>query len=85
MCSKAGPIAERSKSSDRGRGDPGSSPGEGRYIYRLLFYSMNNFNVNKIDRTKNKQWLARQHTTALLSNAYKIIVRAQTQHIVGKI
>ena len=27
---KAGPIAERSKSSDRGRGDPGSNPGGGR-------------------------------------------------------
>ena len=27
-----GPIAERSKSSDRGRGDPGSNPGEGRFF-----------------------------------------------------
>ena len=28
----AGPIAEGSKSSDHGRGDPGSNPGEGRFF-----------------------------------------------------
>ena len=29
--SKAGPIAERSNSLDRGQGDPSSNPGEGCY------------------------------------------------------
>ena len=37
---KAGPIAERSKSSDYGRGDPGSNPGEGRFF--LLSFRMVN-------------------------------------------
>ena len=30
--SPLGPIAERSKSSDRGRGDQCSNPGEGRFF-----------------------------------------------------
>ena len=29
---KQHPIAERSKSSDSGRGDPGSNPGKGRFF-----------------------------------------------------
>ena len=29
---RAGPIAKRSKLSDRGRGDLGSNPGEGRFF-----------------------------------------------------
>ena len=39
---KAGPIAERSRSSDLdcGRGDPGSNPGEGRFF--LLSFGMVN-------------------------------------------
>ena len=36
----ASPIAERSKSSDRGLGDPGSNPGEGRFF--LLSFRMVN-------------------------------------------
>ena len=32
MLIRAGPIAKRSKSSDRGRGDLGSNPGEGRFF-----------------------------------------------------
>ena len=37
---KAGPIAERSKSSDGGRGDPGSNPGGGSFF--LLSFRMVN-------------------------------------------
>ena len=36
IISQAGPIAERSKSSDRGRGDPGSNPGGGRNFFYFL-------------------------------------------------
>ena len=39
------PIAERSKLSDRGLGDPGSNPGEGRFF--SAFFQDGELNKNK--------------------------------------